>query len=87
MSDIRAFVTALVEEARNKEGEKVAAPANARAKRHAGPGSNGGVVSAESLGTCPKCGASVVETKKAYGCSAWKAAASSRSGKTSRASG
>jgi DNA topoisomerase-3 len=73
MSDIRAFVTALVEEARNKEGEKVAAPANARAKRHAGPGSNGGAASAEPLGTCPKCGAPVVETKKAYGCSAWKA--------------
>jgi DNA topoisomerase III len=72
MSDIRAFATALVEEARNKEGEKVAAPAKARAKRHAGPGSNGGAASAEPLGSCPKCGAPVVETKKAYGCSAWK---------------
>jgi len=72
MSDIRAFATALVEEARNKEGEKVAAPAKARAKRHAGTGSNGGAVSAEPLGSCPKCGAPVVETKKAYGCSAWK---------------
>jgi len=72
MSDIRAFATALVEEARNKVGEKVAAPAKARAKRHAGPGSNGGAVSAEPLGSCPKCGAPVVETKKAYGCSAWK---------------
>ena len=28
--------------------------------------------SSETLGACPKCGASVVETKKAYGCSAWK---------------
>ena len=72
MSDIRAFVTALVEEARNKRGEKVAAPAKARAKRHAGPGSNGGAASFEPLGSCPKCGAPVVETKKAYGCSAWK---------------
>jgi DNA topoisomerase III len=27
----------------------------------------------ESLGTCPKCGSPVVETKKAYSCSAWKA--------------
>jgi DNA topoisomerase-3 len=72
MSDIRAFATALVEEARNKEGEKVAAPAKARAKRRAGPGSNGGAASAEPLDPCPKCGAPVVETKKAYGCSAWK---------------
>ena len=72
MSDIRTFATALVEEARNKEGEKVAAPAKARAKRRAGPGSNGGAASAEPFGSCPKCGAPVVETKKAYGCSAWK---------------
>jgi DNA topoisomerase-3 len=72
MSDIRAFATALVEEARNKEGEKVAAPAKARAQRRAGPGSNGGAALAEPLGSCPKCGAPVVETKKAYGCSAWK---------------
>jgi DNA topoisomerase III len=72
MSDIRAFATALVEEARNKEGEKVAVPAKARAQRRAGPGSNGGAALAEPLGSCPKCGAPVVETKKAYGCSAWK---------------
>ncbi|MFL6057281.1 MAG: topoisomerase C-terminal repeat-containing protein, partial [Rubrobacteraceae bacterium] len=24
------------------------------------------------LGPCPKCGSPVVETQKAYGCSAWK---------------
>ncbi|MGI9047851.1 MAG: topoisomerase C-terminal repeat-containing protein [Rubrobacteraceae bacterium] len=29
-------------------------------------------MSREPLGACPKCGAPVVETKKAYGCSAWK---------------
>jgi DNA topoisomerase III len=29
-------------------------------------------VSREPLGTCPKCGSSVIETKKGYGCSAWK---------------
>jgi DNA topoisomerase III len=29
-------------------------------------------ISREPLGTCPKCGSPVVETKKAYGCSAWK---------------
>jgi DNA topoisomerase III len=28
--------------------------------------------SREPLGACPKCGAPVVETRKAYGCSAWK---------------
>jgi DNA topoisomerase-3 len=26
----------------------------------------------ESLGECPKCGAPVIETRKSYGCSAWK---------------
>jgi DNA topoisomerase-3 len=38
------------------EGEKLAAPSRNR----------------EPLGACPKCGAPVVETRKAYGCSAWK---------------
>jgi DNA topoisomerase III len=28
--------------------------------------------SRESLGACPKCGSPVVDTRKAYGCSAWK---------------
>jgi DNA topoisomerase-3 len=28
--------------------------------------------SREPLGACPKCGSPVVETQKAYGCSAWK---------------
>ncbi|MGB3635616.1 MAG: DNA topoisomerase 3, partial [Rubrobacteraceae bacterium] len=57
MADIRRFTTALVEEVRGLEGEKLAAPER---------------ISREPIGTCPKCGAPVVETKKAYGCSAWK---------------
>jgi DNA topoisomerase-3 len=57
MSDISGFTTTLVEEVRKMEGEKLAATER---------------VSREPLGTCPKCGAPVVETKKAYGCSAWK---------------
>lgn len=64
MSDISGFATNLVEEVRVKEGEKVVA-----AKK---PGKNGGVESSEPLGACPKCGSPVVETKKSYGCSAWK---------------
>ena len=57
MADIGRFTTALVEEVRGLEGEKLAAPER---------------ISREPIGTCPKCGAPVVETKKAYGCSAWK---------------
>jgi DNA topoisomerase-3 len=60
--DISSFTTALVEEVRSKEGEKVAAPV-----KSGGNGDNG-----TPLGTCPKCGSPVVETKKSYGCSAWK---------------
>ena len=60
MTAIGEFTRSLVEEVRVKEGEKVAAPAK--------PSGNGGA----PLGACPKCGAPVVETKKAYGCSAWK---------------
>jgi DNA topoisomerase-3 len=56
MADIDGFTTKLVEEVRGMEGEKLASPSRSR----------------EPLGTCPKCGAPVVETKKAYGCSAWK---------------
>jgi DNA topoisomerase III len=56
MSDIRGFVTSLVEEVSAMEGEKLAAFSRNR----------------EPLGACPKCGSSVVETKKAYSCSAWK---------------
>jgi DNA topoisomerase III len=56
MSDINGFAAKLVEEVRGMEGEKLAAPSRSR----------------ESLGPCPKCGSPVVETKKAYGCSAWK---------------
>jgi DNA topoisomerase-3 len=62
MAAIGEFTRTLVEEVRAKEGEKVAAPAKA--------GGNG--ADNASLGTCPKCGAPVVETKKSYGCSAWK---------------
>ncbi len=59
MADIGRFTTALIEEVRGLQGEKLAAPER---------------VSREPIGTCPKCGAPVVETKKAYGCSAWKTA-------------
>ena len=64
MADISGFASALVEEVRAKEGEKVTAPTK--------PGKNGGGASGVPLGTCPKCGAPVVETKKSYGCSTWK---------------
>jgi DNA topoisomerase-3 len=64
IADINDFASILVEEVRNKEGEKVAAPAKA--------GRNGGGKSDDPLGVCPKCGSPVVETKKSYGCSAWK---------------
>ena len=57
MADIKSFTTSLVEEVRSTEGEKVLSPS---------PGNR------QPIGTCPKCGAPVVETKKAYGCSAWK---------------
>ncbi|MBA2511873.1 MAG: topoisomerase C-terminal repeat-containing protein, partial [Rubrobacteraceae bacterium] len=57
MADITGFVTSLVDEVRGMQGEKVAAPS--RADR-------------EPLGACPKCGSPVTETKKSYGCSAWK---------------
>jgi len=57
MTDIRGFATSLVEEVRGMEGEKVAPP---------------NIGDRQPLGTCPKCGAPVVETKKAYSCSAWK---------------
>ena len=56
IADIKGFTTKLVEEVRGMEGERLTAPSRSR----------------EPLGTCPKCGAPVVETKKAYGCSAWK---------------
>ena len=57
MADISAFAASLVDEVRGMEGEKLALPSRDR----------------EPLGTCPKCGSPVVETKKAYSCSAWKA--------------
>jgi DNA topoisomerase-3 len=57
MDDIGSFATELVEQVRVMEGEKLAAPER---------------ISREPLGNCPKCGSPVVETKKAYGCSAWK---------------
>jgi DNA topoisomerase III len=56
MSDISGFATKLVEEVRGMQGEKLAPPSRNR----------------EPLGACPKCGSPVVETKKAYSCSAWK---------------
>ena len=57
MADISHFATSLVDEVRRMQGEKVAAPS--RGDR-------------EPLGACPKCGSPVIETKKSYGCSAWK---------------
>jgi DNA topoisomerase-3 len=56
MADIGSFTTSLVEGVRSMEGEKLASPSRSR----------------EPLGACPKCGSPVVETKKAYSCSAWK---------------
>jgi DNA topoisomerase-3 len=56
MADIGSFTTSLVEGVRTMEGERLASTSRSR----------------EPLGACPKCGAPVVETKKAYGCSAWK---------------
>jgi DNA topoisomerase III len=56
MADIGGFTTSLVEGVRTMEGERLASPSGNR----------------EPLGACPKCGSPVVETKKAYGCSAWK---------------
>jgi DNA topoisomerase III len=56
MADIKGFTTKLVEEVRAMEGKRLTAPSR----------------SLEPLGACPKCGSPVVETKKAYGCSAWK---------------
>ncbi|MBD0253504.1 MAG: DNA topoisomerase III [Rubrobacter sp.] len=56
MADINSFTTGLVDEVRGMEGEKLTVPSSSR----------------EPLGACPKCGAPVLETKKAYGCSAWK---------------
>jgi DNA topoisomerase III len=65
MTDISGFASTLVEEVRAMEGEKVAIPA--KVGRNGGAGDSGAPV-----GACPKCGSPVVETKKAYGCSAWK---------------
>jgi DNA topoisomerase-3 len=56
MSDISGFTTKLVEEVRRMEGERLTGPSRSR----------------EPIGACPKCGAPIVETKKSYGCSAWK---------------
>jgi DNA topoisomerase III len=62
MAAIGEFTRSLIEEVRAKEGEKVVVNAE--------PGGNG--ADNTPLGVCPKCGAPVVETKKSYGCSAWK---------------
>jgi DNA topoisomerase III len=59
MADIKSFTTSLVEEVRTMSGEKLASPSYSRNR--------------EPLGACPKCGSPVVETKKAYSCSAWRA--------------
>ena len=78
MADIKGFAASLVDEVRTKDGEKVAAPARRNGgKRATGRGSgrdgqNGSATSGEPLGACPKCGSPVIESQKAYGCSAWK---------------
>ena len=59
MNDIGSFASALVDQVRELEGEKLASPPRERKDR-------------KPLGACPKCGSPVVETKKSYGCSAWK---------------
>jgi DNA topoisomerase-3 len=56
MADIGSFAASLVDAVRSTEGEKLAPSSLDR----------------EPLGICPKCGSPVVETKKAYSCSAWK---------------
>ena len=38
-----------------------------------GKRSNGAAKSAESIGPCPTCGAPIIQSAKAFGCSAWKA--------------
>ena len=58
MEEIGSFAASVVDGVRKMEGEKVSSPAV--------------TLSREPLGSCPKCGAPVIETKKAYGCSAWK---------------
>lgn len=63
MGDIGSFVAALVEQVRSLEGERVVAAHESAAS---------GGRSRESLGACPKCGSPVIETRKSYGCSAWK---------------
>ena len=64
IADISGFATALVEEVRAKGSEKIVTSTK--------PGKNSGDTISAPLGACPKCGAPVVETKKSYGCSAWK---------------
>lgn len=64
MRGIGEFTASVVESVRGMEGEKVSAPA--------ATSRNGGKKSSGPIGDCPKCGAPVVETKKSYGCSAWK---------------
>ncbi len=58
MADIYNFTSSLIEEVRAVKGEEVAVPEEHGDKT--------------PLGGCPKCGSAVVETNKAYGCSAWK---------------
>ena len=69
MRGIGEFAASVVDSVRSMEGEKVAAPAAGQRNG----GGNGGKGSSGPIGACPKCGAPVVETKKSYGCSAWKA--------------
>ncbi len=65
MNDISSFTGALVDQVRKLEGEKLASSASSGSSAR-------GRKSRKPLGACPKCGSPVVETKKSYGCSAWK---------------
>ncbi|MGI8648929.1 MAG: DNA topoisomerase III [Rubrobacter sp.] len=68
MSGINRFVSSLIEEVGRTEGEKLAAAPRTPNGRSKSSGRSSG----QPLGECPKCGSPVFETKKAFGCSAWK---------------
>lgn len=68
MGGINRFVRSLIEEVGNTEGERLAAAPRSSNGRSKSSGRGSG----EPLGACPKCGSPVVQTKKSFGCSAWK---------------
>lgn len=74
MNGINRFVSSLIEEVGRTEGEKLAAAPRSYGGRgkSRSSGNAPGSPSGAPLGECPKCGSPVVETKKSFGCSAWK---------------